>query len=151
MEAVSLISSLFFGLPIILILVMVVAVVLQWSYQLICRRHLRYTKACKLILVLFLINVALSFLVGSITVSMSAAVQANVDLIKFPVMFLIGDPASKLSWPCGACAPGLPHVQQSNSERACKFYFPRSDASPWVTPQAETVALPVLRRQRSAA
>jgi hypothetical protein len=90
MEAMSLISSLFIGLPVIAILLLVVAVVLQWSYKLICRRDLRYSKACKLILVLFLINIALSYLVGAITVSMGEAVRSNVDLIKLPVMFLIG-------------------------------------------------------------
>lgn len=87
MEVVSLLFSLFIGLPLVALLV---AVVLQWSYQLVCRRKLRYMKACQLILVLFLINVALSYLVGSITVSMSESVRSNVDLIKLPVMFLIG-------------------------------------------------------------
>lgn len=90
MGVVSLLFSLFIGLPLVALLVMLVAVVLQWSYQLVCRRKLRYMKACQLILVLFLINVALSYLVGSIAVSMSESVRSNVDLIKWPIMFLIG-------------------------------------------------------------
>jgi hypothetical protein len=77
-------------IPLVFIILMLMAIVLQWAYKLVCCRNLRYSKACKIMLVLFLLNVAMNFLVSGMTVSMSQTMKAYVDFTMLPVAFLVG-------------------------------------------------------------
>ena len=69
---------------------LIVSVVLQWAYRLVCRRNLRYWKAYSLLFVLFFVHLTVNFLCESVLASQVLIAEVNGRLLEWCILFVVG-------------------------------------------------------------
>jgi hypothetical protein len=69
---------------------LIVSVVLQWAYRLVCRRNLRYWKAYSLLFVLFFVHLTVDFLCESVLASQVLIAGVNGRLLEWCILFVVG-------------------------------------------------------------
>ena len=69
---------------------LIVSVVLQWAYRLVCRRNLRYWKAYSLLFVLFFVHLTVDFLCESVLASQVLIAGVNGRLLEWCILFVLG-------------------------------------------------------------
>ena len=69
---------------------LIVSVVLQWAYRLVCRRNLRYWKAYSLLFVLFFVHLTVDFLCESVLASQVLIAEVYGRLLEWCILFVVG-------------------------------------------------------------
>ena len=77
-------------LPAVSTVLLIVSVVLQWAYRLVCRRNLRYWKAYSLLLALFFVHLTVDFLCESVLGSQVLIAEVNGRLLEWCILFVVG-------------------------------------------------------------